>query len=47
MTNKAEQKNRRPFLQSFLVKLGENVFEFYSALIGIFFVDGKVKQIKF
>ena len=40
-------KGKKMLFQSFLVRFGENFFEFYLLLISLFFLDGKDKQITF
>ena len=40
-------KGQKIFFRSFLVRLGENLLEFYLLLIALLFFDGKNKQIKF
>ena len=40
-------KGQKILFWRFLVRLAENFLEFYLLLIGLFFLDGKDKQVKF
>ena len=40
-------QGQKILFRSFLVRLGENVMEFYLLLIGLFFLNRNDKQIKF